>query len=88
MEVVCEVTGYARSQGKTLVSFDPTDLICCRNGNSHEIEVSGNGTVNATDWKKNSNGADKPEKSDKSSSEVTMTHDAEQEASSTTIRLF
>lgn len=34
------VAGYARSQGRTPVSFGPTDLVCCRTLQGHTGKVS------------------------------------------------
>lgn len=34
------VAGYARSQGKTSVTFGPTDLVCCRTLQGHTGKVS------------------------------------------------
>lgn len=33
------VAGYARSQGKTPVTFGPTDLVCCRTLQGHTGKV-------------------------------------------------
>lgn len=33
------VAGYARSQGRTPVSFGPTDLVCCRTLQGHTGKV-------------------------------------------------
>ena len=37
--VVVSVSGYARSQGRTPVTFGPTDLVCCRTLQGHTGKV-------------------------------------------------
>nr|GMC84957.1 guanine nucleotide-binding protein subunit beta-2 [Ipomoea batatas] len=44
------VATYARSQGKTPISFGPTELVCCRNLQAKDLPVFQNGCIH---WEKN-----------------------------------
>uniref|UniRef100_A0A7N0T1I4 Uncharacterized protein n=1 Tax=Kalanchoe fedtschenkoi TaxID=63787 RepID=A0A7N0T1I4_KALFE len=44
-----DIAGYAKSQGKTPVTFGPTDLVCCRTLQGHT------GKVYALDWTREKN---------------------------------